>query len=305
MAHVSHSKNKEGLTLGQKVKMLRAELGLTQKELCKDFITRNMLSLIESDSTLPSAKTLVYLSDRLGVSPAYFFDTEEDPFIYRKIRRIKEILALKKSKKYDECIKLCLSLSGVDDEIAYILSTCYFELGFSFWKKGDFKKSDELFSLSEEYIPKTSYETSWIVTGILSCRHFLKVITDGSFRPDFPIPSSPAFSKALEFNLYIYMLKVTETCRYDLAARIYDTMRFFENEAYKLHINARLSLASKNYQRAITLLNEIVSLFDERDYDTAFRISILLDLENAYRSANDYEGAYKCAILREDITKKS
>lgn len=291
------------ITPGSKIKMLRKEMGLTQKELCGDFITRNMLSLIESDSTLPSAKTLIFLGERLGVSPAYFFDREDDPFIYRKTVHIKEILALKKSEKYEECVKLVLSLGGTDDETAYILSFCYYKLGSACYGEGSFRKGDEYFSLAEEYSKKTQYETYAILSDIESSRYLSSLINNGSYHPDFPLPSTPESKKKLEFDLYVYMLKVTDSCRYDLAARIYDTMRFFENEIYKLHINARLSLSAKNYQRAIVLLNEIISLFDERSLDALFRISILLDLENAYRSANDYEGAYRCAIMRESLMK--
>ena len=42
--------SQEGKTmeLGQKLRRARQELGLTQRQLCGDTITRNMLSLIES-----------------------------------------------------------------------------------------------------------------------------------------------------------------------------------------------------------------------------------------------------------------
>ena len=60
------------MTLGEKLRQARLEAGLSQKALCGDRITRNMLSLIESGSARPSMDTLVYLSQRLGKSVGYF-----------------------------------------------------------------------------------------------------------------------------------------------------------------------------------------------------------------------------------------
>ena len=64
------------MTLGEKLRQARLEAGLTQKALCGDRITRNMLSLIESGSAKPSMDTLVYLADRLGKSVGYFLGQE-------------------------------------------------------------------------------------------------------------------------------------------------------------------------------------------------------------------------------------
>lgn len=58
--------------LGERLKNARIEAGLSQKQLCGDRITRNMLSLIEHGSATPSMDTLQYLSQRLGKSVSYF-----------------------------------------------------------------------------------------------------------------------------------------------------------------------------------------------------------------------------------------
>lgn len=67
------------MELGQKLKQARLELGLSQRQLCGDVITRNMLSLIENGSASPSLDTLRYLADRLGKPMSYFL--EEDGVI--------------------------------------------------------------------------------------------------------------------------------------------------------------------------------------------------------------------------------
>lgn len=60
------------MTLGQKIKAVRLEKGLTQKEVVGDYITRNMLSKIENDSATPSVRTLQYLAKVLGLPTGYF-----------------------------------------------------------------------------------------------------------------------------------------------------------------------------------------------------------------------------------------
>ena len=65
------------MELGQKLKAARIEAGLSQRQLCQDIITRNMLSQIENGSARPSMGTLRALCARLGKPMSLF--VEEDP----------------------------------------------------------------------------------------------------------------------------------------------------------------------------------------------------------------------------------
>ena len=64
------------MELGQKIKAARQELGLSQRQLCGERITRNMLSQIENGSARPSMDTLAYLASRLGRSVSYFLEEQ-------------------------------------------------------------------------------------------------------------------------------------------------------------------------------------------------------------------------------------
>ena len=64
------------MTLGEKLRSARLEAGLSQRQLCGDEITRNMLSQIEHGTARPSMETLRYLAERLGKSLGYFLDEE-------------------------------------------------------------------------------------------------------------------------------------------------------------------------------------------------------------------------------------
>ena len=64
------------MELGQKIRQLREAAGLSQRQVCGDTITRNMLSRIENGSVRPSMTTLRFLAGKLGKPVSYFLDEE-------------------------------------------------------------------------------------------------------------------------------------------------------------------------------------------------------------------------------------
>ena len=64
------------MELSQKLKQARLDAGLSQKALCGDRITRNMLSQIEHGSARPSMDTLRYLAGKLEKPLSYFLDED-------------------------------------------------------------------------------------------------------------------------------------------------------------------------------------------------------------------------------------
>lgn len=68
------------MELGQKIRQARLDAGLSQRQLCGEEITRNMLSLIEHGAAHPSMKTLAYLARKLGKPISYFLEEDaQDP----------------------------------------------------------------------------------------------------------------------------------------------------------------------------------------------------------------------------------
>lgn len=64
------------MELGEKLRAARLEAGLSQRQLCGDTITRNMLSQIENGAARPSMDTLRYLAGRLGKTVSYFLEDQ-------------------------------------------------------------------------------------------------------------------------------------------------------------------------------------------------------------------------------------
>ena len=82
------------MTLGEKILQARQQAGLSQRQLCGEMITRNMLSQIEHGTARPSMDTLRYLASRLG-KPVSNFLEEEDAAIpnWPLIRRARQAYA--------------------------------------------------------------------------------------------------------------------------------------------------------------------------------------------------------------------
>ncbi len=62
------------MELGEKLKQARLEAGLSQRQLCGETVTRNMLSQIENGAARPSMETLRYFAARLGKPLSWFLD---------------------------------------------------------------------------------------------------------------------------------------------------------------------------------------------------------------------------------------
>lgn len=67
----------EILSLGEKIKRKRKELGMTLKDLAGERITPGQISLVESGKSNPSMDLLEYLSETLNTSIEYLMESEE------------------------------------------------------------------------------------------------------------------------------------------------------------------------------------------------------------------------------------
>ncbi len=64
------------MDLGQKIKQARLAAGLTQRQLCGEVITRNMLSQIESGRARPSMDSLAHFAKVLDKPISWFLEEE-------------------------------------------------------------------------------------------------------------------------------------------------------------------------------------------------------------------------------------
>jgi tetratricopeptide (TPR) repeat protein len=97
-------------TVGERVRLLRTALGLTQGELAGDRFTKEYVSQIERGKTRPTAQTLGWLAERLGVDKDFL----ETGVSAAERTRIESVLARAEAaieaNRYDEVIDLVLGV---------------------------------------------------------------------------------------------------------------------------------------------------------------------------------------------------
>ncbi len=102
--------------LGDKIKAIRNELGMTQKELSEGIVTRNMLSRIENGEALPSLSTLEAISTRLSVPVGYLTDDHDDGTKLKNERLLSMIKKEFAAGNYDLCLQYLDGLEYYPDE---------------------------------------------------------------------------------------------------------------------------------------------------------------------------------------------
>lgn len=115
--------------LGARIRQARLESGLSQRQVCGGFMTRNMLSLIENGAAQPSVETLTYLAQRLGKPASYFLD--EGGFSSSNTALMAQLRSAFAEEKHAEMLKLLEDYAAPDaifDEEAALLreSACLF-----------------------------------------------------------------------------------------------------------------------------------------------------------------------------------
>jgi len=78
------------MELGEKLFKARQEAGLSQRQLCGEVITRNMLSQIEHGTARPSMETLRYLASRLEKPVSYFLEEDLDTAPLEALRQLRK-----------------------------------------------------------------------------------------------------------------------------------------------------------------------------------------------------------------------
>ena len=100
------------MDLGQKIRQARLEAGLSQRQLCGDTITRNMLSQIENGSANPSMTTLQYLAKQLGKNISYFL--QEEAVLSPNLSLLQQARQAYASRQYGAVVEMVPSYQGPD-----------------------------------------------------------------------------------------------------------------------------------------------------------------------------------------------
>ncbi len=141
--------------IGEKLKNARLAAGMSQRQLCGDKITRNMLSLIENGAAKPSMDTLMYLAGRLGQPVSRFLqeDFSGNRSILDTARSQESVLALETLKDYDT------TDNTLDAEYFFLKALHSLRLARQMLTEGKRGYAKELLTAAQAFGAKTPYYT--------------------------------------------------------------------------------------------------------------------------------------------------
>ena len=266
------------MDIGEKIRSARLNKQMTQAEVAGDKITRNMLSAIESGKSLPSLDTLHHIANKLEVPISYLLSEKVDAFDYKKREYIPCVRRAFSEKKYFECISLIEKIGDIDDELAYILAYCYFDLGVSSAKNGSFLTAEKYLLLAEEFANKTVYDTASIENRIPLYMSFVKNVN----APLLDFDKDAFLEGMLNVSDLEFFKYVTNDWEYS-----------YTNPLFQKHAFAKIKIRERKYYEAIHILLEIAETRASFEYNAYLMYSVYSDLDNCYKQLFDFENAYK------------
>lgn len=153
--------------LGKRIKEARIAKKMTQSELVGTFITRNMLSRIESGNACPSVKTLEYLANRLELPAGSLIEgidavTDDNESTGEKNHEILlEAKRLYINESYDAAAECAEKLTDTEfsDEGCAILAKCDIKRARAAADSGDTKSAAQLAKSAMQYADSGIYRS--------------------------------------------------------------------------------------------------------------------------------------------------
>ena len=288
--------------IGTKIKDLRSAKMMTQQELAGDHITRNMLSRIENGFALPSRPSLLYIADRLSVTPGYLLASEADDYHYKKMGRMPDILNTFSAGEWRICKDLCAGLSGADDEIRFVIFLCTINEAKELFSAGELREAAELFDEAKRYAELTVYPTEPYVG---MCDMYLLCISSisPSLTSDIEVLSAPQLSALSDaFCKYYALLFWADNDEVSL----FDNLRgmCFDSAVgiFSDHIDAKAKMLKGDYLASYHSLKQVLSASE--NIPAPMLYFVFTDLEICCRELSDYRGAYEYSSDRTGMLEK-
>lgn len=255
------------MELGEKLRAARLEAGLSQRQLCRDTITRNMLSQIENGSARPSMDTLQILAARLHKTVGYFL--EEGASCNEALM---QQLRLAEAGQVEELLKAYVSPDPVFDRERYFLeSNALLELSRQALQAGRTAYAQSLWEKAVEAGEKTPYFSK--VPALLLAYEIDPVQAESLCRqlPDDSLLLQMRAESAVQEGKWTLALTYLE-----LIPNLTDRGYFLKGEAY---------LGLGEYEKAAqSYLQSQMPVYDR--------------LELCYKEMGDFQKAYEYACLR-------
>lgn len=283
--------------LGEKIRTLRKQRGITQKDLAGDKITRNMLSLIESGNASPSVSTLLYIAERLETPAGYFFTTTiEDEGRFIKMSVIESLKEQFGQKKYRECERIGTDIPpyAMDDELSYILAVSYLNTATTHAYELDFRPAYADLEKAEKFSTSSIYCGTEFNRALLFYRDLFRSSCSDTLSEMLYDPT--VSGKYVPFSLVQYFIALRV-----LKSGESFTPPFQRGTYFERHINALLLISDEHLTEGMKKLREL-SLDPSLPYYMQYRV--LGDLEETANMMGDVRLAYSSSRRKLELIEK-
>lgn len=279
------------MTVGEKIRRRRKELGLTQREVAGEKMTRNLICRIERGDCLPSLDTLRSIANALSVPVAYLVSERDDFAEFAINEALPAMRAAYASGRYADCMTLVgrIPPEGIADEVAYLAAAASLGLAERSMREGNLKKIPEYVEDVRSFAEKTVLPTDWMFARAELCRAIAKS------------PESPRW----EVRREEYLARAEKAIGYNSYLYLTDEEGISCNrEAIKLHREARSLVTSRRYREALTVLLALEERKSTGELDPYFLYRVYSDTETCYRELGDFEMAYRYSTKRVSLLRE-
>lgn len=264
------------MELGKRIKAARLEAGLSQRQLCGNVITRNMLSQIENGTARPSMDTLRYLSERLGKSVSFFLEEQAVTSPNQEILdAAREAFDLGNYAAARESLEQYRSPDPVfDREYHLLLALCLMELAKQAIESNRQPYAEALLHQAGQAGEKTTYFTPALERE--------RLLLSASISP------APTVAAALPRDDRELLLRAEAAlARKDFIGCAACLDAAWDQEAPRWHLlKGEADFARKNYSAAAAHFHEV---------EAAYLKEAIPRLEACYRELGDFKKAYEYA----------
>jgi len=260
------------MELGKKLRQARMEAGLSQRQLCGDEITRNMLSLIENGSAKPSMKTLQYLASRLGKSVSYFL--EETAVLSPNHAAMTDARQFYDSGQYTEASLALEAYRSPDEvydrEMELLRILLRLEEAKEALAKGKYVYAAEI-------LRRTQIQTPYCGEAL----HRQKCLLLGNIPGQQAVPDLPS----LDDDLWIHAIAAFASGNFDRSGHLLDAMEQQTDPQWHLY-RGQIYQQQKHWEKAVSHLQQAEDAFPKEVYP---------QLEICYRELENFQKAYEYA----------
>ncbi len=283
--------------MGEKIRRIRREKGLTQKQLAGDKVTRNMISLIESGREFPSASTIVHIAEKLEIPAGYLFATSPDEEgMYEKELIISGLRKAFEKDDHDTCLKLLAGFpdDGMDDELLYIYAVSLLRNALMLADRLNLAEALKKLALADETGSRSVYCGTGFRKAVSYYSELIRTVCSDDITDamtDISVCGSEVPSETVSYFINLKLVRSGEK-----------PSRFCESRGFQLsHINAVDQMLEEEYPDALRTLR---NLADNERLPFYMKYRVLCDLETAASAARDMSDAYYASKRRLDMIEE-